>query len=64
MMIIIIGTFAAIVTIAIGVTSAIRWIYRQGQESGKAQAEYQADRRAQDEVQAKIQTMEARLSKL
>jgi len=63
-MIITTAVLASIVTIAIGVISGIRWIYRHGEESGKAQAEYQADRRAQAEVKAKIQTMEAELSKL
>jgi len=58
-MIIIIGVAAGIVTIAIGVCGSARWIYRRGQESGKAQADREADRRAQAEAQAKIQTLEA-----
>jgi uncharacterized protein HemX len=53
---------AAIVTIAIGVASGIRWIYRHGQEAGEAKAEHQANLRVQAEAQAKIQAMEARLA--
>jgi len=63
-MIITIGVAAAIVTIAIGVASGIWWVYRHGQDSGKAQAEYRAARRAQAEAQARIQIMEAKLAEI
>jgi hypothetical protein len=54
-MAIFIATAAGIVTIAIGATGLVRWIYRRGQASGKKQAALEAERLAQIEAQAQAQ---------
>jgi hypothetical protein len=58
---IIISVLASIVTILVGIGGGGRWIYRRGQESGKAQAEREAERRAQAEAHEKIKTLEGEL---
>ncbi|HEX2820982.1 MAG TPA: hypothetical protein VHO07_12555 [Streptosporangiaceae bacterium] len=67
-MIITIGAVAAIVTIIIGISSGVRWVYRRGQTSGVEKAEHEADRRAQvlaqAEAQAEIRALKAVLAEV
>ena len=67
-MTIVIATVAGIVTIALGVAGCVRWIYRRGQMSGRAQAALEAERRAQAEAQAeaqaKVKSLEAQVAQI
>jgi uncharacterized protein YlxW (UPF0749 family) len=67
-MAIFIATAAGIVTIAIGATGCVRWIYKRGQASGKAQAALEAERVAQIEAQAraqaKVEALEAQVAQI
>lgn len=38
------------------------WVYRRGQDSGRARAEREADQRAQAEAAEKVRRLEARLA--
>ncbi len=56
---VIVGGVAAALTV---VGTFTWWIYRRGQESGRARAEREADQRAQAEAAEKVRTLETRLA--
>lgn len=58
---IIAGIATAIVTVALGISYLIRWIYKRGQVSGKALAEREANRHDQVMAGARVAELEERL---
>jgi hypothetical protein len=68
MTITIIVVAAAVVTIAIGVSGCVRWIYRRGQQSGIAQTMLETERSAHAaalaEAQAEVKALKARVAEI
>jgi len=67
-MTIFIATAAGIVTISLGATGLVRWIFRRGQASGRKQAALEAERlaqaAAQAEAQAKVKALEGQVAQI
>jgi type VI protein secretion system component VasK len=56
---VIVGGIAAALTVMATYTS---WIYRRGQDSGRAAAEREADQRARTEAAEEVRTLKAQLA--
>jgi type VI protein secretion system component VasK len=56
---VIVGGAAAVLTV---IGTYTWWVYRRGQDSGRARAEREADQRARAEAAEKVRTLETQLA--
>jgi len=55
---------SSLVAVIVGLISCVKWIFRRGEASGRAQLEHRAERRAQAQGEASLRVMAERMAEL